>query len=300
MSIDYEGDDYVKKLVSVVLIILILSTNVVAFANIDEKLANHWSKDIIEKGFLAYYFPYLAKESFNKFNPDEYILKKDFELSLASLSKDYGLDASTNNVGIYEVLTREEIVELIGSKLVSMDTIKYENQELPFQDINTMNKNSIELLRILFNLKIISGVSNTSFAPDKKLTQAEAIIILQRLKGVLEAMRGLKEISFNITGIVQSYNAEESIIVKEETDNVLVTITKQFPTPGYSLDVEKILRDKYEYKVFLNIKSPKEGSILPQVITYKTMTLEINKNQLMGSSPYVFTVEGLESNLLNQ
>ncbi len=289
-----------KKFLSVILIILILSINVVAFASMDKKLINHWSNGIIEKEFIAYYFPYLAKDSFDKFNPDELILKKDLALSLASLSKDYGLDTSINNIDMNESLTRKELVELIGSKLISMDIIKNENQELPFQDINTMNKDSIELLRVLFNLKIISGVSNTKFAPDNKLTQAEAIIILQRLKGALEEMRGLKEVSFNITGIVQSYNAEESIIVKEGTDSVLVTITKQFPTPGYSLDVEKILRDKQGYKVYLNIKSPREDSILPQVITYKTMTVEIEKNQLIGPSPYVFTVEGLESNLFNQ
>lgn len=289
-----------KKLVSMVLVILILSVNVVAFANMDEKLEDHWSKGLIEKEFVAYYFPYLAKDNFNKFNPKDYITKKDLELSLASLSKDYGLDAIANNIGIYESITRKELVDLIGNKLMSIDTIKHENLELPFQDINTMDKNSIELLRLLFNLKIIYGVSNTSFAPDKKLTQAEAIIILQRLKGVLEEMRGIREISFSITGIVQSYNAQESIIVKEETDKVLVTITKEFPTPGYSLDVEKILRDKNEHRVFLNIAPPKEGSILPQVITYKTMTIEINKAQLMGSQPYVFTVEGLKSNLFNE
>lgn len=289
-----------KKLVSVILIILLLSTNVVAFANMDTKVTNHWSKGIIEKEFVAYYFPYLAKEGFNKFAPDDYISKRDFELSLASLSKDYNLDTTTKNIGIYEPLTRKEIIELIGNKLIEIDTIKYENQELPFQDINTMNKNSIELLRLLFNLKIIYGVSNTSFAPDRKLTQAEAIIILQRLKGVLDEMRGMNEISFSIMGIVQSYNAEESVIVKEETDNVLVTITKEFPTPGYSLDVEKILRHKEGHKVYLNITPPKEGTILPQVITYKTMTIEINKTQLMGTSPYVFTVEGLKSNLFNE
>ncbi|WP_333656974.1 S-layer homology domain-containing protein, partial [Tissierella praeacuta] len=177
-----------KKLVSMFLVLLIISTNVLAFASIDDKLINHWSKSIIEKDFVAYYFPYLAKDKFNKFNPEDNISKKDFTLSLASLFKDYGLDDITNNIGIYEPLTRKELVEIVGSKLISIDTIKYENQELPFQDINTMNKDSIELLRVLFNLKIINGVSSINFAPDRKVTQAEAIIILQRLKGVLEDM----------------------------------------------------------------------------------------------------------------
>ncbi|MGJ0846981.1 hypothetical protein SAMN02745784_01906 [Tissierella praeacuta DSM 18095] len=285
-----------KKLVSMFLVLLIISTNVLAFASIDDKLINHWSKSIIEKDFVAYYFPYLAKDKFNKFNPEDNISKKDFTLSLASLFKDYGLDDITNNIGIYEPLTRKELVEIVGSKLISIDTIKYENQELPFQDINTMNKDSIELLRVLFNLKIINGVSSINFAPDRKVTQAEAIIILQRLKGVLEDMKGLKEISFNIAGIAQSYSGEEAIVVKEGTDNVLVTITKELPTPGYSLDVDKILRHKDGYKIYLNIIPPKADSMQLQVITYKTMTIEIDKNKLIGT-PYIFTIEGSKSNL---
>lgn len=286
-----------KKLISMILIMLILSTNMVVFAAMEEKLANHWSKNLIEKDFLAYYFPYLAKDGFTKFEPNGDISKKDFILSVASLFKDYDLNTTIGNVVGYEPLTRRELVDIIGSKLIEINAIKIENQELPFKDINTMNIDSIELLKILYNYKIIYGISNTSFAPDKKLTQVEAIIILQRLKGVLEGMR---RISFNVTGIAQSYNLQESVTIKEDVDNVLVTITKEFPTPGYSMGVEKILRDKNEYKVYLNIIPPREGSIQLQVITYKTMTVEIEKNQLIGASPYVFTVEGLESNLLSQ
>ena len=283
-----------KKIVSIALTILILLTTVTAFADMEEKLNNHWSKGLIKKDFVAYYFPYLAKDNFDKLDPKAYILKKDFALSLASLSKDYDLDFSTNNIGIYGSITRLEVVELIGKKLSAIDTLKRENKELPFQDINTMDKDSIELLRLLYNLEIINGVSKNSFAPDNKLTQVEAIIILQRVKGVLE---GMSEVTFNITGIVQSYNNQESIITKEEEDKILVTITKEFPTPGYGLGVEKIVREEDEYKIYLNITPPKEGSILLQVITYKTMTIEIDKNELRKSPPYIFSVEGIKSNL---
>lgn len=282
-----------KKIVSMVLVILILSTSVVAFANMDEKLGNHWSKGLIEKDFLAYYFPYLAKDRFSRLNPREDIMKEDFTISLASLSKDYNLDMTTDNIGVNGFLTRQEVVELIGKKILGKDIVLDENKELTFQDINTMNKDSIELLRRLYNLGIINGVSATSFAPDKKLSQAEAIIILQRLKGVLEGMR---EVSFNITGIVQGYKDQESIIVKEAADKVLVTLTKEFPTPGYSLGVEKIVSEEDGYNIYLKITPPKEGSIQLQVMTYKTMTIEIDKKQLK-QLPYTFTVEGIKSNL---
>ena len=56
---------------------------------------------------------------------------------------------------------------IIGRKLIEDPTLKYEEKEIPFQDINTMDEESIELLRVLFSLGIINGVSETSFAPDK-------------------------------------------------------------------------------------------------------------------------------------
>lgn len=284
-----------KKFLSLILVLIIVSTSVTVFANVEEKFENHWSKDIVEKELVAYYFPYLAKNDFEKFDPNGEMNNKDFALSLGSLSKDYELGSISNNIILDRPLTRKEVVKIVGNKLVDIEDLKVENKEHPFKDINTMDKESIELLRLLFNLEIINGVSQEEFAPDNIITQAEAIIVLQRVKGVLEDMR---EVSFTVKGVVQSYNNQESVIVKQEEGKVLVTITKEFSTPGYSLSVDRVVRDKDKYNVFLDITSPEPGSILPQVITYKTITIEIEETELKGQSPYVFTVEGIKSNLL--
>lgn len=284
-----------KRLVTVLLIFIILFTSVFAMASMDAKLEDHWSKDYIEKEFIAYYFPYLARDSFSRLAPREDIMKRDIAMSLASLSTDYDIETSVEYLGSNKPLTREEIVVLIGSKLIGIEEIQHGNKKLPFQDINTMDKDSIELLRLLYNLEIINGISNTKFAPDRKLNQAEAIIILQRLKGVLEGMR---KVSFNISGMVQSYSNQEAIVVKETENNVLITITKQLPTPGYGIGVEKILGINDEYKIILNIIPPKPGTISPQVITYKTITIEIKKKDLKLEQPYVFIVEEIKGSLL--
>lgn len=277
-----------RKIVSLVLILVMIFSTTVSLAAFDEKVSNHWSKDYIEKEFVAYYFPYLAKDNFNKFDPGDAIDEKDFSLSFASLSKDYDIEITFDDIGISKGLTRKEAVKIIGRKLIEDPAIKYEEKEIPFQDINTMDEESIELLRALYCLGIINGVSETSFAPDKLLTQSEAIIILQRLKGVWEGMR---ELVFNIRGLVQSYNNQETVIVKEEGDKLLVTITKEFPTPGYSMDIGRILKGRGGYKIQLDIVPPKADSMLPQVITYKTMTIEIDKEQLSQGPPYIFTLE---------
>lgn len=278
-----------RKFVSILLIILILVAPVTSFAAIEDKLGKHWSNAYIEKEFLAYYFPYLVRENFDRLDPNAFITKQDFAASLASLSKDYGLDTTSPNLGIEAAITRKEIVDLIGKKLVGQDFINNKGKELPFKDINTMGNDSIELLKVLYNLEIIYGVSATEFGPNNKLSQAEAIIILQRLKGVLENM---EKISFDIKGVIQTYNDQESIIVKDLKDKVTLTITKEFPTPGYSISVDKIMNTMDGYRVYLNTTSPKEGMMLLQVITYKTITVEIDKNEFRRPAPYKFIIAG--------
>ena len=38
----------------------------------------------------------------------------------------------------------------------------------------------------------------------------------------------------------QTYTGKEGIVVKEEKDKILVSITRQFPTPGYAMAIEKL------------------------------------------------------------
>lgn len=283
-----------KKFLSLMLILIILSTSITVFADIEEKLEKHWSKDMIEKEFVAYYFPYLAKNNFEKLDPNANMTNKDFALSLGSLSKDYELKSISSNAMSNKPITRKEVVKAIGNKLIDLEDLKIENKEHPFKDVNTMDEESIELLRLLFNLQIFYGVSADEFAPDNFITQAEAIIVLQRVKGVLD---GMKEVSFTTKGIVQSYNEQETIIVKQRDDKVLVTITKEFPTPGYGIRVDKIVIEDDKYEILLDITPPDRGTDLLQVITYKTITIEIEETELKGEAPYNFTVEGIKSNL---
>ena len=285
-----------KRILSFVLVLTILLTSVSVFANGDiiSKIEGHWSEKVLKKDFVSYYFPYLAKDNFGKLKPDANINKKDFSLSFGSLANNYNLDNKSNNLIHGEEIKRIEIVNVVGEKLKNIEELKDEKLELPFKDINNLEEESIELIKLLYNSKIINGVSEDSFAPDKVVTQAEAIVILQRVKGVLEDM---KEISFEVKGVVQSYNSQENVFVKEKEESVLVTITKQFSTPGYSLGIEKIVKEDESYKVMLDIEAPAKGTDLLQVITYKTITIEVDKAELSTQAPYNFTVEGIKGNL---
>ena len=275
-----------KKISSLLLVLVLLMTSTITHGTIAEKLANHWADSVINRSFVAYYFPYLAKENFSRFNPNSYISEQDFTLSVASLFKDYNYDVSGS--GATGNLSRNDMIDSLGSKLVEIGLKIDKDIDIPFKDTNTMSSDSIELLRLLNNHGIILGDPDMSFSPDRNLSQVEAIIILQRSKEVLEKMN---TVAFKTLGIVQSFNNQEEIIIKEESNKVLVTITKQFPTPGYSMSVNRIKKDRDGYRVYFNITPPKEDSIQLQVITYKTLTMEIDKNLLNGQ-PYNFILDG--------
>ena len=281
------------KRVSILLIIAIILSSSLSFASISDKLENHWSDSQINRAFVAYYFPYLSRDSFAKFEPDGDISEQDFILSIASLFKDLGYDIPLD--GSLASVSREQMVNILATRLKDVGMELGKDTNLPFKDINTMSNDSIELLRLLYSNNIILGDSNTSFNPSRNLTQAESIIILQRVKGVLERMN---TIIFKTLGIVQSYNNQEEIIIKEEPDKLLVTITKEFPTPGYSMTVNKILKERGSYRVYFDITPPPADSVQIQVITYKTLTLEIDKNQLNGG-PYNFKLDGFNSIITN-
>lgn len=284
-----------KKILSLSLALILLLTTFTVFADMEEKLAGHWSENMIEKDFVAYYFPYLAKGAFEKLDPTATISNRDFYLSLASLAKDYDLGYTSNNIISNKGLTRKEIVKTLGNKLKKIENLRKGKKQIPFKDIKTMDDESIELLDLLYNLEIVNGVSKEKFAPDNIVTQAEAIIILQRTRKALDEM---DQVSFITKGVVQSYNNQEAIIVKQSADKVLVTITKEFGTPGYGLNIDKIVReDENSYQIYLDITPPKIGMDLLQVITYKTITIEIEEEELRGKRPYTFIVEGIKSNL---
>jgi len=282
-----------KKITSLVLVIVLLLTSTITYGTIADKLSGHWANSLINRSFVAYYFPYLAKDNFSRFHPNEIISEQDFTLSLLSLFMDYSY--SFSGVGENGNLSRQDMVRILGSKLIEIGLNNEENIEIPFKDINTMSSDSIELLRLLYNNKILIGDSSLSLSPNRNLTQVEAIIILQRVKEVLEKMN---TVTFKTLGIVQSYNSQEELIINEEDEKVIVTITKQFPTPGYSMSIKKIMKENKGYKIFFDITPPKPDLMQPQVITYKTLTVELEKH-LLNSPPYNFTLDGFNSVISN-
>src|SRR5699024_4404536 len=147
-------------------------------------------------------------------------------------------------------------------------------KDRPIEEQNT--------IKALYNAGIIEGENITKYNPNRLATQAEAIVLLQRVEKVLNQ----NTIPFDLLGIIQLYSGNEGISIKESSDKIVLSITKSFPTPGYNMEVEKITRGQENYKIHLNITPPPKDSQQLQVITFKTITIEINKKHI--DPPYIF------------
>lgn len=282
-----------KRVLAFVLVLMIVfSLSTPVFADLEDKLGNHWLKNEIDRDFLFYYFSYLAREDFNRLNPNEAIREDEFLLSFSSLLKNKGY--STVDLSFRNGIKRIDMVKVIGDKLVEIidyDTI--DNVELPFIDIEDIGDEEREVLKILYASGIIHGQTNTKFNPHTNTTQAEAIVVLQRVGDYLESIvveeeeMVSRQIPFTLAGTIQSYTGEEGIKTRVEEDRLVVTITKMFPTPGYIAKVKEIVYENGEYRVYLDITPPDPDRELLQVVVYKIITIEIDKEEL-GDAPYNF------------
>ncbi len=273
-----------KKIVIIGLILLLTSTT--SFAQMEEKLGGHWAKDSINKEFVTYYFPYLARDNFSQFNPNATMTKDSFALSTSALLKAKGYSVlGMENRGD---LLRREMLDIIGSRLKKIGVKADPTFNLNFNDTQGLSNDEKDYLKILNKEKIILGVGGSNFKGEKNLTQAEAIVILQRLEDFINR---LNRINFITRSYETTYNNKEEILTNITDTSVILSITKEFPTPGYSLSVKEILRQGDTFKVYLETKKPPADSIQIQVITYKTLQVEMQKSDL-GPGPYNFVVEG--------
>ncbi|CCQ93151.1 exported hypothetical protein [[Clostridium] ultunense Esp] len=271
-----------RAVVLFLIFVLVMPSSAFGSTGMEQKLGNHWSKERIQKDFLLYYFPYLARENFNRLNPNDPFYEDEFLLSFSSLLKEKGY--TRTEIGWKMKMTRIDMAKILGKKLLDIKAIKSSDGTIPFTDMEGISVEKKKALADLFHAGLINGQSKSKFNPYAYATQAEVIILLQRISDFLDQ---ISNIPFTLSGMVQSYSGVEGISSKSENNKVFVTITKSFPTSGYSMEIERILREEDKYKVYLNITPPSKNSEHLTVITFKTITVEIDKVNL-GDPPYSF------------
>ncbi|MGF7058906.1 S-layer homology domain-containing protein [Brassicibacter mesophilus] len=280
-----------RKCIIAAIVLGLLISYTVSFADIDSKLKGHWAENIIDKDFVNTHFSYLNSNDGALFDPNAYITKDDFLSSLNSVMTKHNKEAlavetegSTSN----SLLTRKEAVILIVKAIeITRDVQLSEADDIVFNDLEKLNDEEKLCILKANKLKIVNGYKDNTFRPEDNVLQIQAILFLQRLKGELD-MKTIA-IPFKAIDSKSSHNVkEESVNVVEQEGKVKVTVTKQFNTSGYSMYVDRIEKiSDGTFKIYLNIKRPDPKVIVLQVISYKSVTVEIDKAEL-GEGAYKF------------
>lgn len=300
-----------RKLIFIILFISLLFTSNYVFADKDEYLKEHWAEKLVDKQFINKHFDYLFNEE-TSFDPDNNITKEQFMISLYSLLKEaYPSLYDWNNIEFLDffkekeivlndenlkedILFRKDAVKFVIKSLESIKQIEIEISENKYTDLQELSQEYITYILKASNLGIVNGYLDNTVKPHKPVSQIEAIIILKRLEGELNMYKNT--IPFNVISSDKGYNLkEETINVQELEDKVIISITKEFSTSGYSMNIDKIVKQSEgNYSIYLNINKPNPNSITLQVITYQTLIIEIDKKYL-DDGEYKFTLVSVDS-----
>lgn len=293
-----------KKRAIVAAMLLFLSSSII-LAEMSDKLHGHWAKNMLKESTVIEYFPKLAENAFEKLAPAKAVSMSETISALNLLYTKYEKELLPEVPPKSESFPRKEILALLAPALKSTSGQLPESlQPLLFQDCDSLNDNEKQMLKLLNERKIINGSAKYHFSPKQNMTQAEVILLLQRVELYLKnelsnkKMPSASEIAFQTIKQSTNYNDREGLVISETGDTILLTITKQFSTPGYSLAVRSLIPTEKGIKVELNISSPPADAILAQVITYQTITIKINKSDLPAATPILFLVEGIRSEIM--
>ena len=291
-----------RRLIGAWVGILLLGTATPVFAGMSERLEGHWSKGVLKEKTVTEFFPTKAAEDFAKLLPKQEMMRTEVVDALNLLYKKYGKTLLENPEST-ELMKRGDIIPLLAPAFRTKEnTLPTANINLTFEDIKGMAQDRLELLQLLVERKILNGISKTLFAPDRVMTQSEVMITVQRLAQMLDRektetqLQTGKELKFRLVGQSQSYNDSEGFFFRETEDAVRLSLIKRFPTPGYSLQVDKILAGTKGLLVQWHADAPAPDLMLAQVITYQTLTVEIPKSELPKGTPLEFFVDGFERN----
>lgn len=271
---------------------LVFSVCLTGITLANPKLSGHWAESAIEQGFMERHFTGLAENDFAAFLPDENISERDFKLGMDSILKEWGVERKESEEKTEKVLTRWEAAIIVADELLNNGiVVERENLSVPFQDLQDLSQEQINKIMLLNNLGIMKGDPQNHFAPHDKLTQAQAIIILQRTKNIIESTG---HIPFTIIDEKVEYSsAEEGVSVEEKEDTVIVKIVQALAHPGYAAKVKSIRKNNGINEIYLEIQEPDPEKFYNQVITYHTIILEIAKKDL-GKAPYSFEIVTLD------
>ncbi len=303
-----------KKNIVILLIIALFLSTLTAFAELELDLKGHWAESVVDKQFMKDHFKYVLIEDLKATDLNNTLDKQYLLLSLYTMLNEHQkeiIEKNTDKENIenaVKFLVNKEILEKDASmegKVRRKEVVKYvmktielskeiqltNTNFIPFKDILGLEDEYKMYISKANMINIVKGYGDSTFRPEENTTVAEGIIFLQRLRGEIEEMN--KNIPFKVVEEKWYGTGTNNLITTSQSSNkIKVAITKEFPTSGYNFTVNRV--EKYahgKYKIHVDIKSPAPNSILLQVMSYKTITIELDRN-LIDRGDYKFEVSG--------
>ncbi len=308
-----------RKNIAIILIVALFLSSLTTFAEVDLNFKGHWAENIIDKQFIQDHFKYLLKEDTKVSDLNSTLDKKYFMLSLYTILNKHQKESidknseKTNIENAVKYLNSKQILEKDGTiegKLTRKEAAKYimktlelsreiqlaDTSFMPFKDMLGLDDEYKKYVSKASMIGIVKGYGDSTFRPEEDIAAIEGIVFLQRLKGEIDERD--RNIPFTVVEEKWSGRGTNNLVTtKQSSGKILVTITKEFPTSGYNLTVNRV--EKYapgKYRVYVDTKAPAPNTITLQVISYKSITIEIDR-KLLDSGSYTFEVAGSSSPL---
>lgn len=260
-----------------------------------EKIKEHWSKKVLRSQVPELYFPEYVEDAFQKFNPSEPIMQSSVYRALNRLFAAHHLSALEKKDETDGRMKRKDILSLLEP--FCREHGKETTPEIVFTDCEKLNPEERKILAILADLKILAGVNKKHFAPEREMTQAEAMIVVQRVFDFLERTfadslpKSAQKVDFTIKHCKRTYDNVEGISFEQDEDSIFITITKRFSTPAYTMHVQRVFVSEEGFHIDFYISSTVME--VPQVITYETIVIAIPKSDVTKNVPFRAQIDNL-------
>ncbi|MCD5413935.1 MAG: S-layer homology domain-containing protein [Clostridiales bacterium] len=291
-----------KKRILIIVTVLLLTT--IAHAretgSTFESIFNgHWAQKHVEYDFYKNYFEEHISGLQSEFKLNNTINKEDF-LEIFEKATKSKVDVLLVKEEMQKpLLRRTAVVWMMDAIEVEEESIMSGKDENKFIDLEELDNNEVEAILKARKIGLINGHSETIFAPNGKVTYAQAMVLLQRLSKSQYLRRELTPLDasnlvpFKTIGTITEHREQrEGLQITEKDDVIIITVVQRFNTSGYQIEVSNIVKlADSKYGININIVRPNPNHMVLQVISFVRTTIEVDKNHV--DSDYIFEVLNL-------
>ncbi|MGV8145867.1 MAG: S-layer homology domain-containing protein [Alkaliphilus sp.] len=276
-----------KSKIAIALSMMLIVLTISAYSNsFDSIFSGHWAEKHVEHDFYETYFEKHVSRLQPEFSLNGAVTKGDFHRILGYLMPETVTISLEEDEKDKPLLRKTAVVWLINAIEHEGRKVMYDGKVNKFVDIEGLEESEKESILRAHNIGLVNGYSARIFAPNDKVTYAQAMILMQRLKSKIIITENT--IPFTTIETIQEHTArQEGLFVSEKEDKIIITVVQRFNTGGYSLEIANIVKlGDEKYGININVNRPDPNHMVLQVISYIRTTIEVDKQDIGDN--YIF------------